>query len=125
MQAATARGQQPCPDSQCGRCRRTVPPLPLLQAGNTALHHAATAGNLAVVQRLLAHANGAASQATPNAKGRTPLHQAAVFGHRSIVEALAQKQRADLTAQDEVHAQRRHACMHAAACPTLRRVPTH
>eukprot|EP00775_Hariotina_reticulata_P013263 gene13263-13393_t len=66
---------------------------------NTALHHAATSGNPALVCLLLAA--GRSSQTMVNCKGRTPLHLAAVYGHQQVVELLTEQKQQDVVAQDE------------------------
>lgn len=74
-----------------------------VQAGNTALHYAGIAGNLAAANLLLASgARGVQAQHMVNNKGRTPLHLAALFGHQAVVELLASQDKADGNVKDKV-----------------------
>lgn len=66
-------------------CRSSVPIPSRGQAGRSALHWAASRGNISVVRALLdAGADGRARDGA----GKTPLHCAALAGHAPVVEAL-------------------------------------
>lgn len=75
----------------------------VMQAGNTALHHAAIAANQAAAKLLLASGpRGIQALNMVNNKGRTPLHLAAVFGHHALVQMLAKQDKADVNIKDKV-----------------------
>uniref|UniRef100_A0A383WG28 Uncharacterized protein n=1 Tax=Tetradesmus obliquus TaxID=3088 RepID=A0A383WG28_TETOB len=68
-------------------------------AGNNALHHAALAGNAALVKLLLDSGKaGPVAQAAANSNGRTPLHVAACFGRSDVAQLLLQQKQAGVVA---------------------------
>lgn len=74
-----------------------------VQAGNTALHHAAVAGNLAAAKLLLTSGpRGLQTLNMVNNKGRTPLHVAAVFGRQQLLQTLLKLDNARVDAKDKV-----------------------
>lgn len=73
--------------------------MAFLQAGNNALHHAALAGNAALVKLLLDSGKaGPVAQAAANSNGRTPLHVAACFGRSDVAQLLLQQKQAGVVA---------------------------
>eukprot|EP00879_Flechtneria_rotunda_P007112 GHRR01007464.1.p1 GENE.GHRR01007464.1~~GHRR01007464.1.p1 ORF type:complete len:436 (+),score=155.51 GHRR01007464.1:95-1402(+) len=70
-------------------------------AGNTALHHAVTAGNRYILSVLLSDKHCLKCLNKANTRGQTPMHLAAVFGHLEVMFLLGQQQEVDVNVADE------------------------